>query len=505
MARLVEPIKAPPASFTSPSAGLFSNESLAHCWTSDDTWQNVYSWINTSPTCNESSEESGDSIRSSSSSHHLQISPKPAEISRTTSQAPSCGIWRNSSDENSPSPLFDALDGPIGFFELPTDFTSPFDNHNENKTSKIWNQCDKNNYNSNLSNQENTPQNSTDYDILQEFLKLNISSSAWPLAPTPSTSSPLPWNLPDDSTSAPAPTSSIFSPSTFSNPLSCAHPPSTAPIRSSTTAAPVHKPRYSDPLASLSAGSTANSSWPNFDSAAATSNGVFGQLAAVQQQQQQQQNYVMPRIISQAARLAVLRQRQIEFDQKLDEASEEYRQLEKERKQTEAELARHNLGKKISSSNGLPIPRLPTAPSRVDRLIVDFFREHARISTLLSKMEQLKDATLPLTVHHTLKELLETVTVLQHCRHHERNAILQQLRGEPVRYDEEKESAAICQALIAVRNAAARARAANWCSLVWTLGYENTEQVMQVQKIVDSQFTIPPPPIKPRKLSTESK
>jgi len=45
--------------------------------------------------------------------------------------------------------------------------------------------------------------------------------------------------------------------------------------------------------------------------------------------------------------LAVLRQRQIEFDQKLDEASEEYRQLEKERKQTEAELARHNLGKKI--------------------------------------------------------------------------------------------------------------------------------------------------------------
>lgn len=67
------------------------------------------------------------------------------------------------------------------------------------------------------------------------------------------------------------------------------------------------------------------------------------------------------------------------------------------------------------------------------------------------------------------------------------------------------ESAAICQALIAVRNAAARARAANWCSLVWTLGYENTEQVMQVQKIVDSQFTIPPPPIKPRKLSTESK
>lgn len=35
-------------------------------------------------------------------------------------------------------------------------------------------------------------------------------------------------------------------------------------------------------------------------------------------------------------------------------------------------------------------------------------------------------------------DLLEAVTVLQHCRHHERTAILQQLRGETVRYDEEK-------------------------------------------------------------------
>ena len=105
---------------------------------------------------------------------------------------------------------------------------------------------------------------------------------------------------------------------------------------------------------------------------------------------------------------------------RVGEVQWQFKALEKDRKKTEAALAKQNPGKKISSSNSVQVPKLPPSPTKLDKLVVDIMREQARVVNMVYTVVNIKGKSFSPKLFSCLTRCKESVIKVMAIRRRER-------------------------------------------------------------------------------------
>uniref|UniRef100_A0A665VGY7 Uncharacterized protein n=1 Tax=Echeneis naucrates TaxID=173247 RepID=A0A665VGY7_ECHNA len=145
----------------------------------------------------------------------------------------------------------------------------------------------------------------------------------------------------------------------------------------------------------------------------------------------------------------------------VDECYEQWKCLERERKMTETILTKTFPGKRITAVSNTTLPKTPPNPTRVDHLIVKLMREQAKVTSLLHRMECLRNIPLHINIHTALS------------RHHMSLCITQARRKEELaNKSKHQQQRDIAPLIIALKDLAAATRKLQtelWCALQMTL------------------------------------
>ena len=184
----------------------------------------------------------------------------------------------------------------------------------------------------------------------------------------------------------------------------------------------------------------------------------------------------------------------------IEECIHQFKSLETERKKIEMELSYLNLNNKNNNNNNnltfvasplspqsMPILRLTPNSSRVDRLIVDFLKEHTKTNLLLNRIENLNGTLFLSNIQATLAKWLASIQNVQVKRNEEiiNNTNRQRLIGlmgqnksglinnnnnrSSVGISDDKDVVQLAQAVSYLAQMTRKSRTALWCS--WQISF----------------------------------